>query len=150
MEITAKGQTGTLIFDGKLVTIQRKGFLAATTQGRGEKRIPVQSISAVQFKPAGRVTQGFISFTISGGSETKSKFGKQNKDAFLDENSLTFLYKSNDSMTTFRDAVETAMHAPAATPGAGVDQLAQLAQLHAQGILSDEEFTAAKAKALGI
>jgi hypothetical protein len=29
-------------------------------------------------------------------------------------------------------------------------QLQKLAQLHDQGILSDEEFTAAKAKALGI
>jgi Short C-terminal domain len=29
-------------------------------------------------------------------------------------------------------------------------QLEQLAQLHSQGILSDEEFSAAKAKALGI
>ena len=41
--------------------------------------------------------------------------------------------------------------APAAAP---VDpttaQLQQLASLHAQGILSDEEFAAAKAKALGI
>lgn len=31
-----------------------------------------------------------------------------------------------------------------------VAKLTQLADLHAQGILSDEEFTAAKAKALGI
>lgn len=30
------------------------------------------------------------------------------------------------------------------------DQLTQLAALHAQGILSDEEFSAAKKKALGI
>ncbi len=29
-------------------------------------------------------------------------------------------------------------------------KLQQLAQLHAQGVLTDEEFTAAKAKALGI
>jgi hypothetical protein len=29
-------------------------------------------------------------------------------------------------------------------------QIEKLAQLHAQGILSDEEFAAAKAKALGI
>ena len=30
------------------------------------------------------------------------------------------------------------------------DQLAKLANLHSQGILSDEEFAAAKAKVLGI
>lgn len=42
--------------------------------------------------------------------------------------------------------------APAAAPAGGdtTEQLAQLAQLHASGALSDEEFTAAKAKLLGI
>jgi len=43
--------------------------------------------------------------------------------------------------------------APAPAPAAGGDtteQLSQLAQLHASGALSDEEFTAAKAKLLGI
>lgn len=151
MNISAKGQTGTLIFDGNSVTIQRKGFLAASTQGRSEKRIPLQAISAVQFKPAGRVTQGFIGFTISGGTETKSKFGKQNRDAFLDENSVVFLYKSNADMQSLKDAIEAAMNAPTApSVSGGVDQLEKLAQLHAQGVLSDEEFTAAKAKALGI
>src|SRR6478609_6653870 len=43
---------------------------------------------------------------------------------------------------------------PAAAAAPAVDpqmaQLANLANLHAQGILSDEEFAAAKAKALGI
>jgi hypothetical protein len=50
---------------------------------------------------------------------------------------------------------ETPMAAPAAAaePGpedAQMAQLQNLAQLHSQGILSDEEFAAAKAKALGI
>lgn len=45
--------------------------------------------------------------------------------------------------------------ASAEAPGAGgtdelMEQVAQLAKLHAAGILTDDEFTAAKAKALGI
>lgn len=43
--------------------------------------------------------------------------------------------------------------APAPAPPAGgdtTDQLAQLAQLHASGALTDAEFSAAKAKLLGI
>jgi hypothetical protein len=42
--------------------------------------------------------------------------------------------------------------APAAAPAEDptMAQLEKLAQLHTQGILSDEEFAAAKAKALGI
>ena len=39
--------------------------------------------------------------------------------------------------------------APAAAPSPMIDQLNQLAALHTQGVLSDEEFAAAKAKLLG-
>ncbi|WP_248146710.1 SHOCT domain-containing protein [Microbacterium aoyamense] len=48
-------------------------------------------------------------------------------------------------------AQQAAAPAPQATAGGGSDlmaQLNQLAQLHAQGILSDEEFAAGKAKLL--
>lgn len=51
-------------------------------------------------------------------------------------------------------AAQQAAAAPAAPAEPAVDdtteKLQQLAALHAQGILSDEEFAAAKAKALGI
>jgi hypothetical protein len=47
-----------------------------------------------------------------------------------------------------------AQAAPAAAPAPAQDELTakleQLASLHAQGILSDEEFASAKAKALGL
>ena len=51
-------------------------------------------------------------------------------------------------------AEQQAAAAPAAPAAPAVDdttaKLTELANLHAQGILSDEEFAAAKAKALGI
>ena len=40
--------------------------------------------------------------------------------------------------------------APAEAPGVPVEQLKQLAALREQGILTDEEFAAEKAKLLGI
>jgi hypothetical protein len=40
--------------------------------------------------------------------------------------------------------------APAAPADAGLSELTQLAQLHDQGILTDEEFAAKKAQILGI
>jgi|ERR1700728_4265191 hypothetical protein len=44
----------------------------------------------------------------------------------------------------------TQEQAPAAAPTAPmIDQLNQLATLHQQGVLSDDEFTAAKAKLIG-
>jgi hypothetical protein len=51
------------------------------------------------------------------------------------------------------DAQQYAEAPPQAAPPPEDDQTAQLqnlAQLHAQGVLTDEEFAAAKAKALGI
>lgn len=45
---------------------------------------------------------------------------------------------------------EPAHDAPAVSQGMDVDSLQKLAELHAQGILTDEEFAAAKAKALGL
>jgi hypothetical protein len=39
--------------------------------------------------------------------------------------------------------------APAASPAAPIDQLKELGELHASGVLTDEEFAAQKAKLLG-
>ena len=53
-----------------------------------------------------------------------------------------------------QDAQQYAQQAPPPAAAAPVDdanaQLQNLAQLHAQGVLTDEEFAAAKAKILGI
>jgi hypothetical protein len=46
-------------------------------------------------------------------------------------------------------AAQAAAAAPAAPAGIDMAQLKQLGELHAAGILSDEEFAAAKAKLLG-
>lgn len=148
----AKGQTGSLKFDGQFVTIERKGFLAATTQGRGTKRIPITQITAVQFNPAKAITRGYISFTISGGQELKSKVGRQSFDAFNDENSLTFLAGASKNFEAIRDAIEAAMLGtqPGSQTGSQTAELTQIAALHAQGVLSDEEFKAAKQQLLGL
>ena len=47
-------------------------------------------------------------------------------------------------------APEDAPAEPAAPEDADMAKLQQLAELHGQGVLSDEEFAAAKAKILGI
>jgi hypothetical protein len=61
------------------------------------------------------------------------------------------------SQAAEQQAQQAAQAAPAAAPVAApaaedptIAQIQQLAALHAQGILNDEEFAAAKAKALGI
>ena len=59
-----KGHNGTVSCDGVWVTISRRGTLARLTVGKGVKRIPVASIQAVQWKPAGVMVNGYIEFRV--------------------------------------------------------------------------------------
>jgi len=150
------GHTGQVAFDGSFVAITRKGFLARASVGKGEKRIPIRSISAVQWKPAGVMVNGFIQFTVPGGNERRSGFGHQTTDAAHDENSVVFTKNQMPAFEHLRTEVERAInaaHAPqpaAQTQQAPMIDLVKLAELHAAGVLTDAEFAAAKAKALGI
>lgn len=152
----AKGYNGQVSYDGDFITIHRAGFRARTSVGKGEKRIPVGSVSAVQWKPAGIVT-GFIQFTMSGGNERRSAFGFQTSSAVSDENSVVFTKAQMPAFQVVRDAVEHAIAERHRTQAAPVvtaspdlaDQLTKLAALRDQGILTEDEFSAQKAKLLG-
>lgn len=152
----AKGKTGRIEFDGQYVTIHRESFLARTSVGKGQKRLHIASVTAVQWKPAGLVN-GFIQFTVPGGNERRSKFGSQTNDAARDENSVVFTKKQQPAFEAVRKAVDAAIsaqHAPAA-PAAPVsaasmaDELAKLAALVQSGAITQQEFQQAKAKLLG-
>ncbi|WP_234445036.1 DUF4429 domain-containing protein [Streptomyces rimosus] len=62
--IHAKGQGGQITFGGQNVTITREGLLGRATHGRGDKRICITSVSAVQWKPAGAMVNGFIQLSL--------------------------------------------------------------------------------------
>ncbi len=104
-----KGYLGGVIkFDGRMVVIQRKG-LSRLTIGKGEKRIPVRSISSVQLKPAGFAVNGYIQFSLAGGNEVRSQFGRATMDATADENSVVFTKKQQPEFEALRDAIEDAI-----------------------------------------
>jgi hypothetical protein len=150
--IEASGQGGQLAFDGQYVTITRNGFLARATHGRGDKKIPTAAISAVQWKPAG-LTNGFIQLSI-GGADRQAAKGHRTMNAAKDENSVVFTKKQQPAFETLRAALEQAIadrHTPAPAPPAAsvADELGKLAQLHQQGVLSDQEFAAEKRRLLG-
>lgn len=155
--IEVKGYNGTVIFDGRSITILRKGFLARSTIGKGEKQIPLAHVTAVQFKPAGPIMNGFIQFTVGGGNEPRSRAGSQTHTAVRDENSVIFHYAQRKAFEELRDAVKAALieyhhtggppQAPA--PAAIPEQIKQLADLHDAGALTDAEFQAKKAELLG-
>lgn len=154
MTHTAKGHTGTIEFDGAFVTISRHG-LARLTVGKGDKRIPVHSITAVQVKPAGAMVNGYISFTLAGAVEARSRFGKATTDAAADENSVVFTRKQGQDFAAIRDVIEqaiTAAHAPATAPRSEgldmVEQLQRLAELRDSGVLTEDEFASKKTELL--
>ena len=152
--LEVKGHNGQIIFDGQTITITRRGILGRMTVGKGQKTIHIAQISGVQWKPAGPFVNGFIQFTVPGGNERRSQFGAQTTTAVNDENSVVFTTKHQAAFEQLRDAVNQAIatqHTPtqAAQPAGIADQLAKLADLHAQGVISVEEFEAGKKRILG-
>jgi Domain of unknown function (DUF4429)/Short C-terminal domain len=150
--VEIKGINGQIEFDGQSITIRRKGFMARTGVGKGEKRIPLRHVTSVQFKPAGPVVNGFIQFSLGGGNERRSAFGQQTMDAAKDENSVVFRKKQQPGFEELRAAVESAMvvDTPAAGPAAldRPTQLQKLADLHSSGVLNDAEFEQEKHRLL--
>ncbi len=149
-----KGRGGEIEFDGHFITIRHTGALGRITVGKGDKRIPITSITAVQIKPAGAMVNGYIQFTLSGGNEKRSGFGTQTFDAAGDENSVIFTKNQEEDFVKLRDAVEKAMiersgpqvivSAPAGP--SKLEQLKQLGELRDAGVLTTEEFEVEKGK----
>jgi hypothetical protein len=151
-----KGVNGTVEFDGTFVTIKRTGAMARMTAGKGDKRIPVSEINAVQWKPPGTFVRGFISFTVAGATEVKSRVGSRTFDAATDENSVVVGKSQKEEFLDLRQAIEAQIAARSAPPPATrpettgedqtpADQLRQLSELHEAGLLTDEEFAAKRA-----
>ena len=155
VQLSAKGRQGTIDFDGQFVTIRREGLIARSQFGKNEKKIPLRSIQAVQWKPYKMTGWGFIQLTLAGGVERRSRLGSASTEAHKDENSVTFNKHQQEAMRTLYDALQAALgdlqSGDRSVPApAGADELAHLASLHADGKLTDAEFTAAKARALGL
>jgi hypothetical protein len=154
--IEARGHNGTVQFDGQFVTLQRKGFLARMSVGKGEKRIPLRSINAVQIKPAGPVMNGYIEFSMGGADERRAQFGRQTTDAVNNENAVLFTRKQQPAFDELRTAIEQAIAASSApqpvyvpqAPAGLAAQLQQLDQLRQSGALSEHEFAQAKTRLL--
>ena len=132
------------VYDTKL-TITPKGVLGFLNKGlKGTKEIPFASITAMQLKKAG-LTRGYIQFTVPGGNESRGGIFS----AVRDENTFMFVREHNDLMAEIKDFIErrtAELRAPQSRPSPASlsDELQKFAHLHAQGILSAEEFQAAK------
>lgn len=108
--VTATSHAGQIIFDGTTVTILRKGGTARFTVGKGEKVIPISSISAIDWKPAGAVIVGFIGFTIAGALENRQQFGGRSMGAVKDQNSIVFSKSQQSDFEMVRQAIQEALN----------------------------------------
>jgi hypothetical protein len=170
MRLEAKGPNGDLAVDDDWVTISRSNRRSKLTHGfDGDKRIPISSITAVQFKAVGKYgnmlgklnkspdsmvgpATGYIQFVVLGSQESKRGLNA----AQYDENTVMFNNVGQPDFEKIRDFVEKRIvelrQAPSTTVVKEVDvadQLLKLSQLRDQGILTQDEFDAQKAKLLG-
>ena len=148
----AQGHNGQITIEGDWLVITRKGF-GRIGHSAGDRRIPLASITAVQMRPAGALTNGFIRFTVPGSPELRGGM----RNAGSDENAVLFTKKHQAEFEAVRQTIESYIgHRANMGMGqptqAGPDlaaQLAQLDQLHQTGALSAQEYAAAKARLIG-
>jgi hypothetical protein len=130
--------------------ITPQGLLGFLNKGmKGTKTIPYFSITAVQFKEADVLFNGFLQFTIPGGNESRGGIFA----ATQDENTFMFRRENNSVAAEIKSYVERAVYALRETgaqrASSVADELRKLAGLRSEGVISDAEFEAAKAKLLG-
>jgi hypothetical protein len=119
------------------------GFLSKGL--KGTKTIPFRSITAIQFKKAG-FTSGYLQFTIPGGMESRGGLF----EAASDENTFMFGNSGNNNelaseIKNYIEMTNDQLRAPKPVASISLsDEIGKLAALRAQGLLSDEEFHAAK------
>jgi len=139
------------VFEDK-VTITPKGILGLLNKGlKGTKTIPYASITAIQFKEAGAIVSGYIQLTIPGGNESRGGVFSAAKD----ENTFMFAKRTNNGLATqIKEYIESKardLRTPQAIQSTAnlSDELQKLAQLKQHGMLSEEEFQAAKKRVIG-
>jgi hypothetical protein len=147
----AIGVNGQIEVDKNWVTIRRRGVLAFATQGlKGEKRIPLASITTVQMKKPG-LSNGYLQLAVLGGIEARGGVF----DATKDENTVMFGHAQTPEFERIRRYIEDVIiqranpTAAALAPVSVADELGKLAALRDAGVLTDEEFQQQKHRLLG-
>jgi hypothetical protein len=134
------------------IIIRRSGVAHAMAAGlTGERMIPISTLTAIQLKLGVWWSPGFILFSYAGSKPFMGGIieATQDPDAFIFQKEL------NDDVSAFKAKVEKILRdskqQTRSTPnpsGTLTDELGKLAELKQQGVLSQEEFDAAKKKLL--
>jgi len=147
--LQAKGVNGQIELYPNKVRILRKGLIGLLTQGlKGDKEILISSISSIQFKKAGALTNGYIQFAFMGGKEANGGIFQ----ATQDENTVMFNTKQQADFERIKEEVEKRMQTSGvpSSPLSAADEIAKLADLRDKGILTEAEFQKKKKQILGL
>lgn len=145
------GSTGgkaTIIIDGNLLTIKRKGLNSFAVHGmNSEKTIKIENIAGVHYKKSG-FSAGYIQFIIIGSQETKGKL----HDNLKDENTVGFVGKKyNEYALEIKQYIENfQMPSSNIKEDDNLDQIAKLKNLLDSGAITKEEFDAKKKQLLNL
>jgi hypothetical protein len=143
MRLEANGVSGSLVLDGDRLILKKKGWPYGH---KSEKTIPLRSITATQWKPAGLLTNGYIQIVYAGSVEKRGGVF----DAAKDENSVMFLQRDQAAFDAIRAAIAAEGAAAPQSPGGSLaDELGRLADLRDRGVLTEDEFASQKARLLG-
>ena len=143
------GTNGYLELEGEILRIVIRGG-PLTPNFRGSNReIHVSDITTIEFKKAGSLSNGYILFSVprpNGLLENKGLW-----TTFHVENPIKFNRKQQPAFEELRskvNALRTASRNGNTQPESSLSNLSQLASLHEQGVITDEEFAAKKAEIL--
>lgn len=164
--LRAQGFKGSVSFDGRFVTIHHTAFAPG---GRSDRQFAVPQVSGVELKKAG-LTSGAFTLVVAGAVAPRSGLMARRFDPLTVE----FTWRRRNEFEHMRDAILQAVHwhhaappqvaYPTPPPAYPVpqpmyppppptrslaDELTRLATLRDQGVLTSEEFEAAKQRLLG-
>ncbi len=119
-----------------------KGFF------KGTKEILLDSISAVQFRPAGSLVNGYLQFSIAGGNESTKGILAATKD----ENSVIITKKQNEEAEFIKDKIyelkAARSNAGSIRSSSNLSQIKELKELLDMGAITQAEFDAKKKELL--
>ena len=127
----ANDRTCAIILTNQRVLLKDKGIMNHST-----KEIDPRAVTSIS--TGKKLTGESVALTVSGSELEISTMPHGRGTEFAER------------LRVLRDEANAPTPAPAPTAVDGLGQLQKLAELHAAGVLTDEEFAAAKAKALGL
>ena len=141
------GHNGQIELFNTKIRIKRKGFVASMTQRlKDDREIPIEQISSIHFKKAGRFLNGYIQLTIVGRSEKEVEFWQ----AEHDENTIIFTIKQQPAFEKINDFLDTKITLSKKKKAElSKLKLEELTILRDMKIISEEEFREEKKQLLG-